>query len=89
MRILMLSKALLVGAYQSKLAAIAAHPEVELLAIVRRVGMTRPAGFCWSGFRPRGIGCWWSRFGGTAVFTSTTTPASPNDWPNSGQTSFT
>lgn len=34
MRILMLSKALLVGAYQSKLAAIAAHPEVELLAIV-------------------------------------------------------
>lgn len=34
MRILLLSKALLVGAYQSKLAAIAAYPEVELLAIV-------------------------------------------------------
>ncbi len=34
MRVLMLSKALLVGAYQSKLAAIARHDDVELLAIV-------------------------------------------------------
>lgn len=34
MRVLMLSKALLVGAYQSKLAAIARHDDVELLTIV-------------------------------------------------------
>jgi glycosyltransferase involved in cell wall biosynthesis len=34
MRILMLSKALLVGAYQSKLAAIARHADVNLLAVV-------------------------------------------------------
>ncbi len=34
MRVLMLSKALLVGAYQSKLAAIARHEDVELLTIV-------------------------------------------------------
>ncbi len=34
MRVLMLSKACLVGAYQTKLEAIARHPDVELLAIV-------------------------------------------------------
>jgi glycosyltransferase involved in cell wall biosynthesis len=34
MRVLMLSKALLVGAYQSKLAALARHPDLDLLAIV-------------------------------------------------------
>ena len=34
MRVLMLSKALLVGAYQTKLEAIARHPDVDLLAIV-------------------------------------------------------
>ena len=34
MRVLMLSKALLVGAYQSKLAAIARHEDVDLLAVV-------------------------------------------------------
>lgn len=34
MRVLMLSKACLVGAYQTKLEAIARHPDVELVAIV-------------------------------------------------------
>ncbi len=34
MRVLMLSKALLVGAYQSKLAAIASHKDIDLLAVV-------------------------------------------------------
>jgi hypothetical protein len=34
MRVLMLSKACVVGAYQRKLEAIARHPDVELTCIV-------------------------------------------------------